>query len=192
MNSPTSDNTPAAPGVPVDRLQRWRLVLGGEADASCGAALGSVREMDEALAALYEPNGANGLGRRRGGRGNSAPNVARWLGDIRKYFPSSVVQIMQRDAMQRLNLREMLLQPEMLESAYADVHLVATLLALSSVIPDSTRDTARQVVRRVVDELIQQLQEPMRSAVSGALDRSQRTRRPRHTEIDWNRTIRAN
>ena len=71
MNSPTSDNTPAAPGVPVDRLQRWRLVLGGEADASCGAALGSVREMDEALAALYEPNGANGLGRRRGGRGNS-------------------------------------------------------------------------------------------------------------------------
>jgi Mg-chelatase subunit ChlD len=187
-----SDPAPAAPIEHTDRLQRWRLVLGGEADASCGAAGGSLREMDQALAALYEPEGANGLGKRKGGRGNSSPSVARWLGDIRKYFPSSVVQIMQHDAMQRLNLREMLLQPEMLETAHADVHLVANLVALSGVIPDATKDTARQVVRKVVDQLLERLQEPMRSAVSGALNRSQRNRRPRHSEIDWNRTIRAN
>jgi Mg-chelatase subunit ChlD len=39
---------------------------------------------------------------------------------------------------------------------------------------------------------MQKLQEPMRSAISGALNRSVRNRRPRHAEIDWNRTIRAN
>ena len=178
--------------APADRLQRWRLVLGGEAQDSCGGVEGALRDMDAALAALYEPEGSNGLGRRSAGRGGSSPTVARWLGDIRKYFPSSVVQIMQHDALERLNLREMLLQPEMLESAQADVHLVANLVALNSVIPDSTRDTARQVVRKVVDQLLERLQEPMRSAVSGALNRAQRNRRPRHAEIDWNRTIRAN
>jgi len=145
--------------------------------------------IDEALTALYDADSPAGL---RGGTGASSPRVARWLGDIRQYFPSTVVQIMQKDAFERLNLQSMLFQPEMLEAVQADVHLVATLMSLRGVIPDKTRDTARQVVRKVVDALMQKLQEPMRSAISGALNRSVRNRRPRHAEIDWNRTIRAN
>jgi len=179
-------------GVPqTTREQRWRMVLGSDADACCGGLAGDLLGMDGALAALYEPQGANGL-KRRGGRGGSQPNVARWLGDIRKYFPSSVVQVMQRDALERLDMRQLLLEREMLEGIQPDVHMVANLIALSSVIPAGTRETARLVVRKVVDELMQRLEEPMRTAVTGALDRSRRTRRPRHAEIDWNRTIRAN
>src|SRR6185295_963808 len=34
--------------------------------------------------------------------------------------------------------------------------------------------------------------QPLRQAITGALNRSVRNRRPRHREIDWNRTIRAN
>ena len=188
---------PSAPTPLPDeaRLRRWRLVLGGDAESACGKLSGELAEMDQALSALYDADGKNGLGRstsRQGGRGGSAPSVARWLGDIRKYFPSSVVQVMQHDALERLNLRDMLLQPEMLESVQPDVHLVASLISLSRVIPASTKETARMVVRKVVDALLKKLEEPMRSAVTGALDRSQRNRRPRHSEIDWNRTIRAN
>lgn len=175
---------------PTTRLQRWRMVLGSPADASCGGVTGRLQEMDQALAALYEEDSK--LASRKGGRGNSSPSVSRWLGDIRKYFPSQVVQVMQRDAMERLNLRDLLLQPEMLENVQPDVHLVADLISLGSVIPQNTKATARLVVRKVVDELMKKLEEPMRSAVAGALDRSQRNRRPRHAEIDWNRTIRAN
>ena len=175
---------------PTSRLQRWRMVLGSPADASCGGISGRLQEMDQALAALYDEDSK--LGSRKGGRGNSSPSVSRWLGDIRKYFPSQVVQVMQRDAMERLQLRELLLQPEMLENVQPDVHLVADLISLGSVIPQNTKATARLVVRKVVDELMKKLEEPMRSAVAGALDRSQRNRRPRHAEIDWNRTIRAN
>ena len=178
----------------TDRLRRWRLVLGQEAEASCGTLNGTAQEMDQALTALYDAQGPGGLQSkdRRGGRGGSAPSVARWLGDIRKYFPSQVVQVMQHDALQRLNLRDMLLQPEMLNAVQPDVHLVAQLMALSRVIPAGTKDTARLVVKQVVDELMKRLDEPLRSAISSALDRSQRNRRPRHAEIDWHRTIRAN
>jgi Mg-chelatase subunit ChlD len=176
------------------RLRRWRMVLGSEAEASCGHLIGPAAEMDQTLAALYEADGPGGLQSkdRRGGRGGSAPSVARWLGDIRKYFPSSVVQVMQRDALERLNMRDMLMQPEMLRSAQPNVHLVANLMALSRVIPAGTKETARMVVHSVVDALMKRLEEPLRSAISGALDRSQRNRRPRHAEIDWHRTIRAN
>jgi hypothetical protein len=108
-----------------ERLRRWRLILGGnEADGiGCGLA-GTDLNMDRALQALYDSE-------RKAGLGGSSPNVARWLGDIRTYFPASVVQVMQKDALERLNLRRMLMEPEMLQAVEPDVHLVANLLALS-------------------------------------------------------------
>jgi Mg-chelatase subunit ChlD len=99
---------------------------------------------------------------------------------------------MQQDAIQRLNLREMLLEPELLEQVDADVHLVATLLSLNKVLPEVTKDTARRVVRKVVEELERKLKNSMLQAVRGSLNRAVRTHRPRHNEIDWDRTIRAN
>lgn len=143
--------------------------------------------MDQTLAALYEAQGG-----RSGGLGGSSPKVARWLGDIRSYFPSSIVRVMQQDALERLNLQQMLLEPEMLAAVEPDVHLVANLLSLSQVMPSKTKETARLVVQRVVEDLIRQLSNPMQQAVQGSLNRSIRNRRPRHHEIDWHRTIRAN
>jgi len=169
-----------------ERLRRWRLVLGGGAADGTGADLrGDDLRIDGALAALYDSD-------RSGGLGGSKPNIARWLGDIRTYFPSSVVQVMQRDALERLNLRQMLLEPELLQTVEPNVHLIADLLALKSVMPAKTIDTARQVVRRVVEELQRKLANPTRQAVLGSLNRASRNRRPRHSEIDWHRTIRAN
>ncbi|MFY0579242.1 VWA domain-containing protein [Cystobacter fuscus] len=99
---------------------------------------------------------------------------------------------MQGDAMARLGLTEMLLQPEMLAAVEPDVQLVATLLSLRKVIPQKTKETARRVVRKVVDELERRLRAPTERAVRGALSRASRTRRPRAAEIDWDRTLRAN
>lgn len=169
-----------------EAAKRWRLILGGDQADGTGVSLsGPELAMDRALQALYDSD-------RRGGLGSSAPSVARWLGDIREYFPASVVQVMQRDAFERLDMKRMLMEPEMLESLQPDVHLIADLIALSGSIPAKTRDTAREVVRRVVEELMRRLAEPTRQAVHGALNRSVRNRRPRHNDIDWPRTIRAN
>jgi Mg-chelatase subunit ChlD len=99
---------------------------------------------------------------------------------------------MQQDALDRLNLRQMLLEPELLMAVEPDVHLAATLLSLNSILPDRARETARLVVRRVLEDLERRLAHPLRQAVMGSLSRSVRNRRPRHNEIDWGRTIRAN
>lgn len=176
-----------------ERLRRWRLALGKEAGRGMGDTDGdgSIRlserdlGMDRTLEALYDSERSAGLG-------SSSPNVARWLGDIRTYFPSSTVRVMQQDALQRLNLTRMLLEPEMLEQVEADVHLVATLLSLSTVIPEKTKETARQVVRKVVAELEKKLANPLLQAVRGSLNRATRNYRPRANEIDWPRTIRLN
>ncbi len=184
-----AQSTPPAVSAPVssdERVRRWRLILGGgEADGT-GISLSSQEAgMDGALEALYDSD-------RSGGLGSSSPNVARWLGDIRNYFPQTVVEVMQKDALERIDLKKLLSEPDFLEHVTPDVHLAATLLSMKGVMPNKTKDTARLVVRKVVEELEKRLTEPLRQAVKGSLDRASRTTRPRHNEIDWNRTIRAN
>jgi len=172
-----------------ERLRRWRLVLGSDSEATIGAGLGGEdRGMDGVLAALYDGEKDS----KNVGHGGSLPNVTRWLGDIRTYFPSSVVRVMQKDALDRLGLQRMLLEPEMLEAVEPDVHLVATLISLGRVIPEKTKDSARRLVRKVVEALERRLARETEQAVRGALNRAARTSRPRPADIDWERTIRAN
>lgn len=168
------------------RLKKWRLILGKQADPEGELGLeGNAAGMDAVLEALYNSE-------RQGGLGPSSPNVNRWLGDIRKYFPTSVVQVMQKDAIERLHLHQLLLEPELLQMVEPDVSLVATLLSLNKVMPSRTKETARMVIKKVVEELEKKLRNPLRQAVEGALSRSVRNRRPKLNEIDWHRTIRLN
>ena len=168
-----------------ERNRRWKLALGDED-------LSDLEERDrrlcKALSALYDTEGKKG----RGGMGASSPKVSRWLGDIREFFPAPVVQVIQKDAFERLNLKALMLEPEFLATLEADVHLVADLISLRSAMPEKTIDTARMVVAKVVEDLMKRLQSKTVQQITGALNRSLRTRRPRHSDIDWSRTIRAN
>ncbi|MFJ7325610.1 VWA domain-containing protein [Streptomyces cyaneofuscatus] len=198
VDTETETAQPAQHPADGERMRRWRMVLGADSAESTGRTLtGQDAAMDGALNALYgggggKKPGGRGGGGRSAGLGASAPSVARWLGDIRTYFPSSVVQVMQRDAIDRLGLSALLLEPEMLEAVEADVHLVGTLLSLNKAMPETTKETARAVVRKVVDDLEKRLESRTRATLTGALDRSARISRPRHRDIDWDRTIRAN
>jgi len=174
----------------TERERRWRMVLGVESDDLCE----QDRRISSALSALYDSEGGGGGNKRnqRGGLGRSSPRIARWLGDIREFFPAPVVQVIQRDAYERLGLDQMLLEPEFLAVLEADVHLVANLISLRSVMQDKTIETAREVIRKVVAELMERLEKKTAEAVRGAVNKSKRSFRPRFNDIDWHRTIQAN
>jgi Mg-chelatase subunit ChlD len=202
--------------VRQERLRRWRLVLGGpaagvaggtsnsragrgtggpgtEADGEGGTAGLSARDIavDRALAAVYDAPPVAGT-TRGSGLGGSAPSVTRWLGDIRTYFPTPVVRVLQQDALERLGLRRMLLEPELLEAVEPDIHLVSALLSLRGALPEKTRETARIVVGNLVAEIERRMAAELHRSVLGALDRAARNRRPRLADVDWPATIRAN
>jgi len=170
-----------------ERLRRWRLALGAETDDLAP----DDKKLSVALSALYGDGDETKKG--RGGLNRSSPSaLASWLGDIREYFPASVVQVVQRDAFNRLNLKQMLLEPEFLASVEQDINLVADLIELRSVMPDKSKDMARQVIAKIVAELVEKLETRTADAVRGAVDKAQRTYRPRQADIDWHRTIAAN
>ncbi len=172
--------------------RRWRLAIGIDDEQALSQ---DDRRLSAALTALYGDGGGAGAGnsrKRRGGLGGSAPKVAQWMGDIRSYFPQSVVQIIQKDAFERLDLKQMLMEPEFLKAIEADVNLVADLVSLRNVMPDKTKDLARSVITDIVAKLMERLERKTAEAIRGALDKSRRTNRPRARDIDWRRTITAN
>lgn len=120
----------------TEYLKRWRMALGGNAADGTGVTL-TVEEqrLDSSLEAVYDSD-------RRGGLGSSAPKVSRWLGDIREFFPQTVVQVIQRDAIKRLHIDSLLTEKEMLATVVPDVHLVATLMSLGRAIPEKNKLSA--------------------------------------------------
>jgi hypothetical protein len=175
--------------------RRWRLLLGEPAANSLDVELTQAEiGMDRALGAVYDPDSEaeEAPGARTGGLGSTAPQVARWLGDIRTYFPTSVVRVLQRDAIERLHLTSLLLEPELLSTVQPDVELAATLMSLNKAMPESTKATARLVIGQVVREIERRIATRTRAEVSGALNRASRTRRPRAADIDWQATIGRN
>lgn len=200
----SSDDVRQAPGgtagaspeeiEPIGAEQRWRLVLGLDAQGRRTPLSRQQAGMDQALRTLYDEEARSALqGRRaRGGLGESSPRVARWLGDIRTYFPTRVVQVMQVDALERFGLTSMLLEPEVLEMVEPDIHLAATLASLSQAVPEQSKATARAVVAKVARQVEERLADNLQQAVRGALDRATRTSRPALADINWGRTITAN
>ncbi|MDQ3031173.1 MAG: VWA domain-containing protein [Myxococcota bacterium] len=185
----------------MDRVQRFRLILGKTAEPElralspgAGALLGGeALEIDEALGHIYDAADEGGeSGQRSAGLGRSAPRLAKWLGDIRGYFPSDVVAVIQQDAIEKKGLTQLLFEPETLGQVTPSIELVGTLMSLKGMIPDKTKDTARMVVRAVVEELIRKLQSDIVSSVRGALDRSRHSPLKSFPNIDWKRTIGSN
>src|SRR5262245_62702090 len=159
--SMTGDSAMASPEAEA-ALLRWRLVLGappdpadatlwGEAHASVSQSA-DLAALDRALDFLYG-------GERTGGLAASMPYVPTWLGDIRRYFPRETVAFLEKDAIERRGLKQLLLEPETLATLERDVNLVATIVGFKDLMPEETRRTARQVVREIVEELRKRLEQ---------------------------------
>jgi hypothetical protein len=186
------------------KLKRWRLILGNESEECLqnydneGFTLDSDEKiMDEALAAIYDDtslgdaNGGYGS-KRSAGLGKSAPKLAKWLGDIRSYFPEEIVAVIQNDAIERKNLTQLLFEPELLKDVKPDISMVSTLLALKNQIPEETKDTARELVRKLVEDIQERLKNDIERAVAGALNKREHSPIPSLKAIDWKYTISKN
>lgn len=198
-------------------LLRWRLALGRGAElAPCDAARlfalrglagedgqgsGGCLGLGLALDPETDVFGVDGslefvYGESSGGPGwdlsHALPNIPRWLADVRRYFPSDVVAVIQKDAIERRGLKQLIFEKDMLPKLERNVDLLATIVALQQMIPDETRETARQVVREIAKEIMKKLESKIRTAVLGALNRNQHTPLRVYRNVDWKRTIQRN
>ncbi|MCI8699655.1 MAG: VWA domain-containing protein [Oscillospiraceae bacterium] len=185
----------------TERSSRWRLILGSETQESFQSMGGgglSQEEllMDAALGAIYGGPGegfGGGPGPSGGaGKGPSSPAVSKWLGDLRTLFDPEMVAVVQNDAIERKGLKQLLLEPELLEGLEPDLNMASTLLMLKDQIPKKSKQAARAYIRRIVEQLNKLLEHDVRRAVTAALDRRAHSPLPSASALDFPYTIRRN
>ena len=185
----------------TERSSRWRLILGSETQKSFQSMGGgglSQEEllMDAALGAIYGGPGegfGGGPGPSGGaGKGPSSPAISKWLGDLRALFDPEMVAVVQNDAIERKGLKQLLLEPELLEGLEPDLNMASTLLMLKDQIPKKSKEAARAYIRRIVDQLNELLEHDVRRAVIAALDRRAHSPLPSASALDFPYTIRRN
>ncbi len=170
----------------MDNLTRWKLILGPSSDQADPVKLSKEEEeVDDLLNAIYGNEKTPGFGK-------STHKIKRWLDGIRLQFPKEIVQIMQADALERQGVKEMLLEPELLEKIEASVELVAAILQLQHLLPDKTKAVARTMVQKLVDEIEKNLRPKLQFAVQTATRQHSRPANPQNANIDWKKTIQRN
>src|SRR5688500_224414 len=198
--------------MPIDpqNLARWRLILGKSAEESLqqmgncvGQSIlgGDQAELDEALEAIYSGDEIDkdewARGDARGGahgavKGRTFPKVAKWLDQIRNFFPKDVVVLLQKDAIERRGLKQLLFEPEIMANIEPSLDLAATVLAMKNMVPEKAKSAARDLVRKVVEDVRKRLESQFVQAIRGALQRNRHSPFRSLPNLDWPRTIRRN
>lgn len=178
-------------------LNRWRLVLGKYASGQISFSEDGVRmvQMEEVLDYLYSREYGDEQEirqERSGGSGDSQLTVPHWLSRLKTLFPRHTVEIMERHALEKYGMTELLTDPEVLRRLEPNKELLKTIMQLKHMMKGEVLELARQVVRRVADELTKMLEQDIRRSFSGRLDRSVSSPVKSMRNLDMKKTIRSN
>ena len=175
-------------------LNRWRLILGENAGQQLSLNDGRLMRMDRALEFLYGREAGQDVRERdpQGGHEASQLTVAQWLNEVRVLFPQETAEVLQRHALDRYQLTELLTDREILEKMEPNQALLETVLSLKHMMKGPVLDAARRVVARVVAQLMEKMQNDVRRSALGKLDRTSRSSVRSLRNLDIQRTIRKN
>ena len=176
-------------------LERWRLVL-GEAGGACVGADGLSAEAaarDAALDWLYQRDGDLDRRdvRRDGGHGPSSLTTVDWLDDIHRLFPKETIERLERDAVERYEIHEVVTDPSVLERIEPNPTLLKAVLRTKHQMNPEVLRLARRIVEQVVRELMEKMATEIRNTFSGAKSRRP-SRLKRASSFDFRRTIHDN
>ena len=185
-------------------VRRWRMVLGRYAqsalprhpeDAGLDGTLGYLydREYTERGHRLGDSGAANRDGAGRGGGLEaSALRAIDWLDGARRLFPASTIERLERDALTRYGLSDLLADPDAVASIRTSPELGAALLRIKGTISPALADGLRTLIARIVSDVLERLRRPMTTALTGARQRHRRSPHASSRNFDWRRTIAAN
>lgn len=174
-------------------INRWRLILGKNAQEQLPLGEGRLLRMDDALDFLYGREEGEDVKRdAQGGGGASQLTVARWLSEVRSLFPQETAEILQRHALDRYQLTELLTDREVLERMEPNQALLETVLSLKHMMKGPVLDTARRIVQRVAAQLTEKMRSDIQRSALGKLDRNSRSNLRSARNLDIQRTIRKN
>ena len=184
---------------PREEKIRWRLILGDEAEGVCGGLDGESADRDAALEYLYgregqgrNRRGGGGAGGQAGGLGASSLTVPDWLNAVHTLFPKNAIERIEKDALERYAVSELVTNADLLKRAEPNMTLLKAVLHTKHLMNQEVLGVARELVRRVVEQLMEKLARPVESVFLGAVDRRRRSTLRVAKNFDAPTTIRRN
>ncbi len=178
------------------RMARWRLVLGKGAEDVTGGLSSDMAAMEDALGFLYDREygqGRNIRGEdRTGGLGDSSLSVPDWINEIHQLFPQKTIERLEKDALERYKLEEMVTNPDLLQRAQPSQTLLKAVLRTKHLMSDDVLAMARELVGKVVQQLIEELAREVQSPFFGTVDRRRRSYLKIAKNFDAKTTIQRN
>lgn len=198
----------------VDAALRWRLVLGKFGDEALpldpedpgegqpgsegpGADLAErvleAEQLDRTLEYIYDREFAKRAHRQAGsGDGHHGLTVPAWLSGVRTLFPREAVEVLERDALTRYGLHELVTDPDVLREAEPNQDLLKAILTFKHKMGGEVLEVARGVVREVVTQMAEELRTECAPSLQGNFDPEDRPPPRTWRNVDWHRTIRKN
>ncbi len=165
-------------------IERWRLILGKASDPENSVPLEEEEsQVDDAMDFLY------------GDQKTSKERkilISDWLKNIEKFFPEPAIIVLQREAIERLQLQDLLNSPELLASIEPDKNLILNLIEAKDLIPSETKDEVRKLIRKYIEKISEKYFMNLLERTRGVLKTVERSYNPRPRDIDWKGTIRMN
>ncbi|HJX90137.1 MAG TPA: VWA domain-containing protein [Pyrinomonadaceae bacterium] len=184
-----------------DSLARWRLVLGKYARDQIPAGMSAQQQrIENALDFLYSRE-YRGRGvrdqeeesrKREGTLDPSQLTVPHWLSEVRELFPKETVALIEKHALDRYGLTELITDSEILRRLEPSFDLLKMLLTFRGHLKGEVLNEARRIIRSVVEEIKQRLITEVRRAFSGRRNRFQHSNLKMAQNLDWRGTIRKN
>jgi Mg-chelatase subunit ChlD len=154
-------------GAEMDNVTRWRLVLGDFAEDAINLD-GGFGELNDTLEFLYGREYGEGSGvRKEGGRGASVLTVPDWIRRVRKLFPKRTVELLQKEALDRYKLTELLTDPAILRSMEPNMNLLKSILNFKDIIPAGVKNLAYEIIEKAVRDIQKKLEAEIRRVFSG-------------------------
>lgn len=177
-----------------EALQRWRLVLGHFAQKGLGVPLDAkAQRMEQTLDFLYGRE-YEGRGVRQG-TGSLDPtqlSVPAWLHEVRELFPAETAEMIEKHALDRYGLTELITDKKVLEKLEPNLDLLKALLTFRGLLKGDVLHEARRIVQHVVEEIKRRLYADVRRALSGRVNRFQHSPMKSAANLDWRATVRRN
>lgn len=169
-----------------ERLVRWRLVLGKSAEELDGRAGMSADDLaaDASLGWLYDRDpslGERDVRDRSGGLDGSKLSVPDWLNQVHKLFPKETIERLERDAVEKYQIHEIVTNPEVLKRIEPSETLLRAVMLTKHLMSPEVLSLARELAGKVMRQLMEKLARKVRQSFHGS-----RTRRRSRVQIAKN------
>lgn len=182
----------------INTLNRWRLVLGKYSSNNLSFSEDNINyaDMDTLLEFLYQREYGEERGirseKRIGSLGPSNLTVPKWITKIKELFPKETVEILEKHALDKYNLKELLTDKSVLEKLEPNPELLKSILQMKHLMKGEVLETAKKIVKVTAEEIAKKLEQDIKTAINGRLDRNRYGGIKSSRNIDFKRTIKHN